>query len=885
MKTNQLLKSPLALVTIGILATVTAFTVRQGEVTKTAHLTAPKDILQFTSGGHVLGFAADGVYVANGSHALRVEFLKSHSIPPMSAAAPSVPDNANNAKRATPLSKVTYPKLWDGVTLTYDAPSGAIARSTYRLDPHAKVDSIDLRYNAPTAIQKDGSLKINFETGTITESAPKAWQEKEGKQIPIQVAFAQKSENEISFTVGQYDRSEPLFIDPTLTWNTFLGGSGFDVGNALAVDGSGNVYVAGYSDGTWGSPVNAFGGYFDVFVAKLNSNGNLIWNTFLGGSGVEEGGALAVDGSGNVYVAGYTNATWGSPVNAFSGYFDVFAAKLDSNGNLIWNTFLGGSGGDDGGAVAVDGNGNVYVAGESDGTWGSPVNAFSGFEAAFVAKLDSNGNLTWNTFLGGVGAGTGSAALAVDASGNVYVAGGSNGTWGSPVNTYSGGTDAFTAKLDSTGNLTWNTFLGGSGFDVGAALAVDGSGNVYVAGGSNGATWGSPVRAYSGGHDAFAAKLDSTGNLTWNTFLGGVGAGTYGYRLAVDGSGNVYVAGYSNATWGSPVNAYNGGFSDAFAAQLDSTGNLTWNTFLGGSTNDASYGLAVDGSGNVYVAGESDGTWGSPVRAYSGGTDFDAFVAKLSAPAANTPAGSNVMVDIGTVGSAVIALTFPQVTVAGTTTVTPIDPSLAGTLPSAYELTGANLAFQITTTATYPTPPPTPPPIIIAFQVPPPPIDPTFSQWRVLHNEGGTLVDRTATDPAPDPTTQTIYASVSSLSPFVIAKLIFSAQVQQPINADRTSVFSVKRGVVPVKFTLTQHGVATCALPAATIALTRTSGGTTGAVDESVYSGSVDTGSNFRISSCQYIYNLSASALGVGTYRADIKINGTVVGSGIFQLK
>ncbi len=112
-----------------------------------------------------------------------------------------------------------------------------------------------------------------------------------------------------------------------------------------------------------------------------------------------------------------------------------------------------------------------------------------------------------------------------------------------------------------------------------------------------------------------------------------------------------------------------------------------------------------------------------------------------------------------------------------------------------------------------------------------------------------------------------------------------TAQIQQPINPDGSSVFSVKRGVVPVKFTLTLGGPPTCALPPATIALTRTAGCTTGVVDETVYSGSADTGSNFRIDSCQYVYNLSASALGVGTYRVDIKINGEVVGSAIFKLK
>src|SRR5206468_11556998 len=130
-----------------------------------------------------------------------------------------------------------------------------------------------------------------------------------------------------------------------------------------------------------------------------------------------------------------------------------------------------------------------------------------------------------------------------------------------------------------------------------------------------------------------------------------------------------------------------------------------------------------------------------------------------------------------------------------------------------------------------------------------------------------------------------VNASVSSLSPFVNAKLGYGAQVQQPINADGSSVFSVRRGVVPVKFTLSQDRTATCALPAATIALTRTAGGTIGAIDESVYTGSADTGSNFRIDSCQYVYNLSATALGVGTYRVDIEIDGQVVGSAVFQLK
>jgi len=243
-------------------------------------------------------------------------------------------------------------------------------------------------------------------------------------------------------------------------------------------------------------------------------------------------------------------------------------------------------------------------------------------------------------------------------------------------------------------------------------------------------------------------------------------------------------------------------------------------------------------------------------------------------PAVTTPTGSSVPVDAGN-----IDLTFGQVTQPGTTTVSHINPEYAGDLPSGYELAGANLAFEISTTATYQGP------ILIAFQVS---VDPTtFSQLRVLHNENGTLVDRTATSPAPNPATQTIWASVPSLSPFVLATVrpAFAATVQPPVDAAGTSVFGLKRGVVPIKFTLALGGAPTCTLPAAAIKLTRTAGATTGAVNESTYSMAADSGSTFRVDSCQYIYNLNSAALGVGTYRADIVIDGSSVGSAVFQLK
>jgi hypothetical protein len=433
-------------------------------------------------------------------------------------------------------------------------------------------------------------------------------------------------EQEVGFKAGSYDPRYPLVIDLVQTWNTFLGSStGFCSGRDIAVDTSGNVYVTGESSATWGSPVRPFAGWRDAFVAKLNNNGDLLWNTFLGGPTYADYGiGIAVDTSGNVYVAGYSNATWGSPVSPFAGSDDAFAAKLNNNGALQWNTFLGGSGADRGTEIAVDTSGNVYVAGYSNATWGSPVSPFAGSDDAFAAKLNNNGALQWNTFLGGSTKADLCFGLAVDTSGNVYLAGDSYATWGSPVRPFAGIDDVFAAKLNNSGVLQWNTFLGSLDYDFGGDIAVDTSGNVYVAGNSY-ATWGLPVRPYAGGADGFAAKLNNSGALQWNTFLGGSGD-DFGRDIAVDTSGNISVTGESSATWGSPVRPF-AGVRDAFAAKLNNSGALQLNTFLGGSGDDFGGGIAVDTSGNVYVTGTSYGTWGSPVRPFAG--SCDAFIAKI----------------------------------------------------------------------------------------------------------------------------------------------------------------------------------------------------------------------------------------------------------------
>lgn len=623
---------------------------------------ASDSLLQFISNGHVLGFRSGEFYLANATHALRVEFLDANRVAPNSythnppISNPSISQSLN-LSIPTPFTRVTYANLWDGITLAYDADRGGIVSSSYRLEPRADPRAIRLRYNAPVALRPDGALIVTYDTGQIIESAPIAWQEINGARVPVPVRFAVRDAFEehayqVGFEVDSYDLSQPLFIDPTISWNTFLGGTGLDSGVAMAIDSSGYIYVAGTSNATWGSPVITYTNSTDTFAAKLNSSGTLVWHSFLGGAGADYAGDIAVDGNGNVYIAGDSTVAWGTPLRAYTSGGDAFAAKLNSSGALTWSTFLGGSEDDTGTDVKLDTNGNVYVSGQSLETWGSPVRAYTGLGDGFVAQLTAGGALTWNTFLGGAG-GDGGYGIATEGTTSVYIVGLSTSSWQNgvtpPVRAFTSSlTDCFLAKLNSGGDIQWNTFLGGSGTDICHDVAVDpiifipppplsprgvagpsATGNVYVAGYST-ATWqgsASPVRSYSSGDDSFAAKLNSTtGALTWNSFLGGSGT-DQAYGVIVDSSGNLYLAGYSSATWALPVHGH-AGANDAFAVKVASNGALVWNTFLGQIAHDYGNDIARAGNGTLYLVGGSFGTWGSPIRAFS--SNSDAFVTTVT---------------------------------------------------------------------------------------------------------------------------------------------------------------------------------------------------------------------------------------------------------------
>jgi hypothetical protein len=642
----------------GLNLTTAPAAVRQAPANAAAPLT--QDLLQFTSQGQLLGFQPGGIYIASPTHALHVSFVDAKPVQPGATAGPapqiettSPGEPGGKPGGAAPLGAVVWSNLWDGIALTAGAAQGSIYETTYTLAPGAQVSRIRLSYNVPARLEMDGSLSIPVADGTLRESAPIAWQEVGGERKPVSAAFDVSpvpGGAQVGFSLGVYDPRLAVTIDPRMEWAVRMGSgssTAYDIGSALAIDGSGNLFIGGNSYLPWSitgvSTKRAFtqraSGYgIDAFVVKLNSSGAAQWLTFLGGADDDTLGDLALDGSGAIYVCGASYASWGSPAVGYHAASDVFVAKLNSDGSLNRNTFMGSLSNDYGVGLAF-GNGSLYLGGTSQDSWGSPVRPFSmnGINTdGFVAQLDpTNLGVNWNTFLGGTGSDS-LRKIVVDSTGNVAAAGSSNATWGSsPLRLFSGA-DAFVARVDGSGNLLWNTFLGGAGSDDAQDIALEpASGSLYVIGSSD-QTWNivtlsSPASPYTGSNDSFVVALTYAGTPLWYTFLGSAGGFDVGAGVTVSNN-TVFVTGYSNATWGSPLHAYTGSYDAYVAALSQQLGVLQWNTFYGGMAIDQGNAILVDNSNasnlGVYVVGQSASDWGAPIRDYSG--NYDSMVMKIS---------------------------------------------------------------------------------------------------------------------------------------------------------------------------------------------------------------------------------------------------------------
>ena len=587
---------------------------------------------------------------------------------------------------------ISLGEVFRGIELKIKACGDNVEKLFY-LKPGANPDDIKVRLKgAKTAkIVESGGLEVGTELGAVNFSKPVAYQEIDGKKVEVKVEYSIEQDNPpvhplsnggeggfnseliYGFKVGVYDMAKELIIDP-LVASTFLGGSLVDYANSVALDSSGNVYITGTTLSTdfpatsdaYDTVLNSY----DAFVAKFNKNlTDLLELTFLGGSNGESGNSIALDSSGNVYVAGTTLSTdFPTTTGAYDTTLhskDVFVSKFKSDlTQLLASTYLGGSNSESATSLIIDSSGNVYVSGETLST-DFPITAGAfdtsknGSYDAFVSKFNKNlTSLLASTYLGGSNDDH-AYSMVLDGDGNVYVTGwtlSSNFpiTTGAYDTSYNGLYDAFISKLSGDlKTLLASTYLGGNSNDYANSIALDADGNIFVAGGTFSSnfptTTGAYDTSYNRSSDAFVSKFNK--NLTTllaSTFLGGIGNDS-AQSITVDLCGYVYVAGYTGSsdfptTPGTYDTTYNGGSTDAFITVLQSDlTSLLASTFLGGVGNDAYnadscydkcffISITLDSDRDVYVAGVTNssdfpttpGAYDTVFNAF-----YDVFVSKL----------------------------------------------------------------------------------------------------------------------------------------------------------------------------------------------------------------------------------------------------------------
>jgi hypothetical protein len=424
--------------------------------------------------------------------------------------------------------------------------------------------------------------------------------------------------------------------------NSYEGGYSIAVdnnGNSFVTGHFKSTYIAfdGYV-------VNNNGNY-DIFLVKYNGNGNVLWVRSAGGTLDDKGESLTTDANGNVYITGYFQSpsiSFGNYTLICSDSSDIFLAKYDSGGNVVWAKSAGGSDNDYGHSASTDENGNVYLAGffrSPTATFGSytMTNTHTGYYDIFLAKYNSNGNVTWAKNFGG-NVSDRAYAIKTDASGNVFMTGSffsSSVDFGNYTVNNSGSYDFFIAKFNPSGNTLWAKGANGADNDRGYGIATDATGNGYVTGyfWSPSITFGSYTLNKTDSSDVFIAKYGPNGNVLWAKSVGGPGI-DQAYGIASTPNGSVYVTGYFTSTsisfGGNTLNNSGVGYADIFLFNFDSNGNPVWAISIEGSSSDYAESLALNAQNQLYITGRYYSpsiSFGIYVLTKSGWDDI--FVAKL----------------------------------------------------------------------------------------------------------------------------------------------------------------------------------------------------------------------------------------------------------------
>jgi hypothetical protein len=557
--------------------------------------------------------------------------------------------------------------------------------------PGGNPDDIHIQYRdvKNTSITEDGDLIIDTASAQLRHKKPVSYQEINGKRMSVASDFKKLKNNSYGLDVGNYDKKFELVIDPLVqVYGSYLGGKFEDFVNDMTVDDDGNVYLVGTSNSTVFPLKNPYMSYGETFISKLeikeDGSSRLKFSSYVGGLfpilGTDIGYGIEVDKNGMIYVVGSTNSSYFPLRNPYQtrkrGSRDAFIVKLNPDkkvsGILAFSSYLGGHNNDEAFDVAVDDAGFVYLTGDTtsknfpvrNGYNSNLVNAFTGYKNAFVTKIDTSQSgddiLVYSSYLASYSVDSG-RHIAVDDSGNAYVTGTTKGdhfpfkngysdTYNGPVGFPKSDpqADIFLTRIDTTktwaASLIYSTYFGGEGNDEVNGLAIDNNGNAYI----TGETWSPdfPMKNANRSYflwsvDAFVSKINTNASgensLVFSTYLGGSGGVDEGKGIAVNNSGEVYVSGHTSSLDFPVLDAIQNtpaGKIDNFLTKFDNSGkNILFSTFLGGFVDDYNSGMALDSSGNIYLAGHSiSGDFPTTAQAFQPNLagESDAFIVKLT---------------------------------------------------------------------------------------------------------------------------------------------------------------------------------------------------------------------------------------------------------------